>query len=93
MTNPTTSIDEIKLTRYLKDEIPDFEDPIEIQQFASGRSNPTYSIKAQSGIYVLRRQPFGPLLKSAHAVDREYRVIEALKATDVPVPRAYHLCN
>jgi aminoglycoside phosphotransferase (APT) family kinase protein len=93
MTNPTTSIDEIKLTRYLKDEIPGFEGPIEIQQFASGRSNPTYSIKAQSGIYVLRRQPFGPLLKSAHAVDREYRVIEALKATDVPVPRAYHLCN
>lgn len=91
MTNPTTSIDEIKLTRYLKDEIPGFEGPIEIQQFASGRSNPTYSIKAQSGIYVLRRQPFGPLLKSAHAVDREYRGIEALKATDVPVPRAYHL--
>jgi aminoglycoside phosphotransferase (APT) family kinase protein len=88
MASPTTGIDEVKLTRYLEDEISGFEGPIEIQQFASGRSNPTYSIKAQSGIYVLRRQPFGPLLKSAHAVDREYRVIEALKATDVPVPLA-----
>ena len=56
-------------------------------------SNPTFKITAASGAYVLRRQPPGKLLKSAHAVDREFRVMAALKDTDVPVPNVLHLCE
>ena len=67
--------------------------PISVSKFAGGQSNPTFKIDAASGSYVLRRQPPGELLKSAHAVDREYRVIKALADTDVPVAKAYHLCE
>ena len=65
----------------------------EIKQFKGGQSNPTYMIITNQGDYVLRRQPPGKLLKSAHAVDREYRVITALGQTDVPVPRTYDYCS
>ena len=91
MSDSVTNIDKIQLARYLEARIVGFKGPIQVEQFVVGRSNPTFLIKAQSGNYVLRRQPPGPLLKSAHAVDREYRVIEALGDTDVPVPRAHHL--
>ncbi len=70
-----------------------FRGPLKATKFAHGQSNPTYLIEAASGNYVLRRKPPGKLLKSAHAVDREYRVMKALAATDVPVPRTYHLCE
>jgi len=63
-----------------------------LTKFADGQSNPTYRLEAASGNYVLRRKPFGQLLKSAHAVDREYRVMHALNSTGVPVPKALHLC-
>jgi aminoglycoside phosphotransferase (APT) family kinase protein len=63
----------------------------EIKQFKGGQSNPTYMIITNQGDFVLRRQPPGKLLKSAHAVDREYRVITALSQTDVPVPKTYGL--
>jgi len=62
-------------------------------KFAHGQSNPTFLIESASGKYVLRRKPPGKLLKSAHAVDREYRVMTALAGTDVPVPRTYLLCE
>ncbi len=62
-------------------------------KFNSGQSNPTFMLEARSGRYVLRRKPHGPLLASAHAVDREYRVISALAETNVPVPRALLLCS
>ena len=62
-------------------------------KFSGGQSNPTFKVSAASGDYVLRRQPLGKLLKSAHAVDREFRVIQALADTAVPVPRVYHLCE
>jgi len=62
-------------------------------KFAHGQSNPTFLIDAASGKYVLRRKPPGKLLKSAHAVDREYRVMTALAGTGVPVPRTYLLCE
>jgi len=84
---------ETRLADYLTGRIPDFKGPIRMHKFGSGRSNPTYWIEAKGGSYALRRQPFGPLLKSAHAVDREYRVLVALRDTPVPVPRAYHLCE
>jgi len=64
-----------------------------VKKFSGGQSNPTFRITTPSGIYVLRRQPPGKLLKSAHAVDREYRVMAALAGTSVPVPRVLHLCE
>lgn len=67
--------------------------PLDVQQFRGGQSNPTYRLQAQSGRYVLRRKPPGKLLKSAHAVDREFRIISALYGADFPVPRPYVLCR
>nr|WP_322047542.1 phosphotransferase family protein [Paraburkholderia sp. J67] len=81
------------LTRYLAAHVPGFQGPVTIEKFAGGQSNPTFLLTAQSGRYVLRRQPPGTLLKSAHAVDREFRVLKALSATPVPVAQALHLCE
>ena len=67
--------------------------PFELVKFPSGQSNPTYRIRAASGDYVLRRKPFGKLLPSAHAVDREYRLLSALHPLDFPVPRPLALCD
>ena len=78
---------------YLEGVIDGFKGLKEAKKFADGQSNPTLLLTADSGKYVLRRQPPGDLLPSAHQVDREYRVIAALADTDVPVPRAYHLCE
>ena len=94
MNTPTTaSLDEKKLARYLEAHVPGFRGPLTAKKFTGGQSNPTFLIEAASGRYVLRRKPPGPVLKSAHAVDREFRVISALAATDVPVARALHLCT
>jgi aminoglycoside phosphotransferase (APT) family kinase protein len=90
------AIDELNtevLGPYLAAEIEGFEGLRSAEKFASGQSNPTFLLTADSGHYVLRSQPPGELLKSAHAVDREYRVISALRGTEVPVARAYHLCK
>jgi aminoglycoside phosphotransferase (APT) family kinase protein len=81
------------LEKYLKSEVKNFEDIISLEEFIGGQSNPTYLIKTISESYVLRRKPPGKLLKSAHAVDREYKVIAALNKTDVPVPKAYLHCE
>ncbi|MBX2880561.1 MAG: phosphotransferase [Granulosicoccus sp.] len=81
------------LSGYLEHHIPGLKGLQTSEKFSDGQSNPTYLLTASSGQYVLRRQPFGELLKSAHAVDREFRVIQALKSTAVPVPDAYHLCE
>jgi aminoglycoside phosphotransferase (APT) family kinase protein len=81
------------LERYLRERIPDFRGPIEVRQFRGGQSNPTYHLAAGGREFVLRRKPPGKLLPSAHAVDREYRVITALGRTTVPVPRTYALCE
>lgn len=70
-----------------------FEGPVEAQAFTTGQSNPTYLLRAVSGDYVLRRKPHGVLLKSAHAVDREFRVQRALADTEVPVPDVLALCD
>lgn len=81
------------LTQYLEDHVAGFQGPVRMEKFAGGQSNPTYKLTAVSGQYVLRRQPPGKLLKSAHAVDREFRVLDALRDSPVPVARAYHLCE
>lgn len=82
-----------KLGRYLELNIEGFKGLISAEKFSGGQSNPTYLLNATSGNYVLRSKPPGELLKSAHAVDREYRVIQSLANTDVPVAHALHLCE
>ncbi|MGB5325308.1 MAG: phosphotransferase family protein [Pseudomonadales bacterium] len=91
--NKTAVLDRECLGPYLQKNIAGFGALGEVEKFAGGQSNPTFLLSADSGKYVLRRQPPGELLKTAHAVDREYRVINALRDTDVPVPRAIHLCE
>jgi len=86
-------IDIEKLTTYLEANIEGFKGPMTLDKFPGGQSNPTFKVSAQSGVYVLRRQPPGKLLKSAHAVDREYKVLNALKNSDVPVAKVFHLCE
>ena len=81
------------LQAWLEREVAGFEGPFTIEKFAGGQSNPTYRIDAAGGAYVLRRKPFGPILPSAHAVEREYRLIAALHPTGFPVPRPYALCE
>lgn len=91
-----TQVDELNLdvlTPYLEAHIDGFQGPVTAKKFSGGQSNPTFLLQAASGNYVLRRQPPGKLLKSAHAVDREYRVMTALANTNVPVPATYHLCE
>ncbi|MFT5705218.1 MAG: aminoglycoside phosphotransferase (APT) family kinase protein [Shewanella sp.] len=87
----TDTIDIKVLGRYLEQEILGFIGLKKADKFSGGQSNPTYLLTADSGQYVLRTKPQGILLKSAHAVDREFRVIQALKEFDVPVPHALHL--
>ncbi|ABG40334.1 aminoglycoside phosphotransferase [Paraglaciecola sp. T6c] len=86
-------LDEAKLATYLAQHIAGFSGPVKATKFAGGQSNPTFKLQTANATYVLRRQPPGKLLKSAHAVDREYRVIKALENTDVPVAKVYHLCE
>ncbi|MEM7745380.1 MAG: phosphotransferase family protein [Pseudomonadota bacterium] len=79
--------------RYLSAHIPGFRGPVDFSKTPTGQSNPTFILSTPSGRYVLRRKPPGELLKSAHAVDREFRVQQALAETDVPVARMLHLCE
>jgi aminoglycoside phosphotransferase (APT) family kinase protein len=86
-------LDAGRLTEWMAANVEGFAGPITIAKFAGGQSNPTYRIDAASGSYVLRRKPFGKLLPSAHAVDREYKVIAGLHPTGFPVARPYGLCT
>src|SRR5207248_2433461 len=81
------------LERYMRDHVEGFAGPLTVSQFRGGQSNPTYHLSAGDREYVLRRKPPGKLLPSAHAVDREYRVITALGKTGFPVPRTFALCE
>jgi aminoglycoside phosphotransferase (APT) family kinase protein len=90
---PRDRFDGERLVAYLKQHIDNFAGPLEVQQFKGGQSNPTYLLSAGNKKFVLRRKPPGKLLPSAHAVDREYRIITALRDTGVPVPRSYVLCE
>lgn len=85
--------DAVRLAAWMDANVDGFRGPLEVSQFKGGQSNPTYLLQAASGNYVLRRKPPGQLLKSAHAVDREFRVISALHASGFPVPRPYTLCE
>ena len=86
-------LDEGRLTEWMQANVVGFEGPLHLTKFKGGQSNPTYKIEAKSGNYVLRRKPFGPLLPSAHAVDREYKVQAALSKTGFPAAPQYGLCT
>lgn len=93
MTRAVEVLDTERLGAYLTDHVDGFRGPVSARKFPQGQSNPTFLLEASSGRYVLRRKPPGKLLASAHAVDREYRVMTALADTGVPVPRTLHLCS
>ena len=82
-----------RLESWMREHIDGFRGPLAAEQFEGGQSNPTYRLRSGAGSYVLRRKPLGQLLPSAHAVDREHRVMRALAGTAVPVPKVYALCE
>lgn len=89
----TQTLDIAAVSAFLKDQLPGFDGAVEVDKFATGQSNPTFLLKTPVRNYVLRRKPPGVLLKSAHAVDREFRVQKALAGTDVPVAPVHLLCE
>jgi len=93
MTNaPSAALDTAALARYLGAHVAGDWRDLSLRPFAGGQSNPTFLLTSRAGAAVLRKQPAGKLLPSAHAVDREFRIMQALHATDVPVPRMLHYC-
>lgn len=89
---PGHAIDSRQLEAYLATHLESFHGPLAIRQFEGGQSNPTYLLATPGGDYVLRKKPPGRLLPSAHQVDREYRVMTALRATGIPVPATRLFC-
>lgn len=86
-------LDEARLADWMQANVEGFKGPLHLTKFKGGQSNPTYKIESASGNYVLRRKPFGPLLPSAHAVDREYKVQAGMFKTGFPVARQYGVCT
>jgi aminoglycoside phosphotransferase (APT) family kinase protein len=86
-------LDDVRLAEWMMENVEGFEGPVETLKFAGGQSNPTYRLNARNKSYVLRRKPLGVLLPSAHAVDREYKVIAGLHPTGFPVAKPYGLCT
>ncbi|MCC7267915.1 MAG: phosphotransferase [Caulobacteraceae bacterium] len=85
--------DEAALDAWMKANVEGYAGPLEVRQFKGGQSNPTYQLVTPGKKYVMRRKPPGKLLPSAHAVDREYKVITALYPTGFPVAKTYGLCT
>jgi len=92
-TSPTRWIDETRLEAWMAEHVDGFAGPIRYEKFAGGQSNPTFRISTPGRDYVLRRKPPGKLLKGAHAVEREHRIIRALEGAGFPVPHSYGLCE
>ena len=88
-----SDLDIAALTSWLRQAVRGFETVEIIERFSGGQSNPTYRLETSNHRYVLRRKPFGHLLPSAHAVDREYRLLTALHPTGFPVPRPIAFCD
>jgi aminoglycoside phosphotransferase (APT) family kinase protein len=93
MTTAELDFDPVRLQAYLAGRVPGLGGPMRVVRLGGGQSNPTYRLTFPDRSVVLRKQPSGELLPSAHAVDREHRVMQALAATDVPVPEMLHLCT
>jgi aminoglycoside phosphotransferase (APT) family kinase protein len=89
----TLDLDDEILAIYLEKHLEGFHGPLSSKKFKGGQSNPTYLLETSSRSYVLRRKPPGKLLASAHAVDREFRVLSALHGSKVPVAQPYYLCK
>jgi aminoglycoside phosphotransferase (APT) family kinase protein len=85
-------IDETSLDRWMRQNVEHYAGPLKVLQFKGGQSNPTYRVDTAGACYVVRRKPFGRLLPSAHAVDREFRIISTLHKQGFPVARPYALC-
>lgn len=90
---PAHRFDEAALARHLRGQLPGFDGPLTVRQFQGGQSNPTFHLHTAEGEYVLRKKPPGTLLPRAHDVEREHRVMSALRDTDVPVPRMRLMSN
>ncbi|HEY2186861.1 MAG TPA: phosphotransferase family protein [Xanthobacteraceae bacterium] len=90
---PPLAIDVARLEEFLASRLPGFGGPLSVSQFKGGQSNPTYLLQTSNRRYVLRRKPPGKLLPSAHAVDREFRVISALHAQGFPVAEPVLYCS
>lgn len=86
-------LDTQALARFIRTQVADFDGELQVSRFEGGQSNPTFGIRAGNARHVLRRKPPGHLVASAHAVEREYRVMRALAGTSVPVPRVHALCE
>jgi aminoglycoside phosphotransferase (APT) family kinase protein len=87
------ALDEIALAGWMAEHVADFAGPLRVEQFKGGQSNPTYKLVTPSRSYVLRRKPPGAILKGAHAIEREARIMTALAGTAVPVPYIFGLCT
>ena len=90
---PAHAFDLAPVQAFLEREVPGFAGPMDVRQFSGGQSNPTFLLATPTGRYVLRRKPSGPTLRTAHAVDREFRVTAALRAQGVPVARPLAFCD
>lgn len=86
-------LDETKLDAWMRQNVPGYAGDLQVRKFEGGQSNPTYWLADQERAYVLRKKPPGKLLKSAHQVEREFRVMQALQKTEVPTPKMYALCE
>lgn len=93
MTGEAPALDSARLEAWAQAHVPGFAGPLKVSKFPTGQSNPTYMIETPQRRYVMRRKPPGKLLKSAHMVEREYRVLRALEGCDFPTPRALALCE
>jgi aminoglycoside phosphotransferase (APT) family kinase protein len=90
---PQHRFDEARLLAWLSSNLAGFAGPLSVRQFEGGQSNPTFLLQSPTGRCVLRKKPPGPLAPSAHAIDREYRVLSALADTDAPAPRPLVYCE
>lgn len=86
-------VDVQALQKFMEENVEGYSGTLSVEEFAGGQSNPTYLLSAGGREYVMRRKPPGQLLKSAHAVDREYKVLSALQGTDVPTAKTYAMCD
>lgn len=88
-----SDFDAARLEAWLQGKVPGFPKLVSLEKFSGGQSNPTYRVETEGQDYVLRRKPFGPLLPSAHAIEREFRLLSELRPTGFPVPAPIALCE
>jgi aminoglycoside phosphotransferase (APT) family kinase protein len=89
----STDFDASALSEWLQGNLPGFAELLSVEKFPGGQSNPTYRLAAKSGAYVLRRKPFGQLLPSAHAIEREFKLLQAINPLGFTTPRPLALCE